>query len=130
MVKPRAEELWSYLIGLAPVGQTVSLGGHLSEDLNMKRTFVAVCATELVNAGVIKRTGPGLCIVLQRIGPMREKRRKPVDDSPVLHPRVTESSEPRNPILPPPLDTRDMTARMFGDPLPGRSALDRRAVHA
>ena len=27
--------------------------------------------------------------------------------------------------LPPQRDTRDLTARMFGDPLPGRSALDR-----
>lgn len=25
----------------------------------------------------------------------------------------------------PPIDTRDLTARFFGDPLPGRSALDR-----
>lgn len=27
-----------------------------------------------------------------------------------------------------PTDTRDLTARLFGDPLPGRSALDQRGV--
>ncbi len=27
-----------------------------------------------------------------------------------------------------PADTRDLTGRIFGDPLPGRSALDRREV--
>lgn len=27
-----------------------------------------------------------------------------------------------------PADTRGLTARMFGDPLPGRSALDRRSI--
>jgi hypothetical protein len=30
------------------------------------------------------------------------------------------------PILPPPVDTRPLGARLMGDPLPGRSALDQR----
>jgi hypothetical protein len=39
---------------------------------------------------------------------------------------VVHKPEPVSQVLPPNVDTRDLTARIFGDPLPGRSALDKR----
>ena len=53
---------------------------------------------------------------------------------PVLHPRVLHGGptkrEWQNRVAEIPDDTRDLTARVFGDPLPGRSALDRRMADA
>lgn len=41
---------------------------------------------------------------------------------------VVERPADRNPVLPPAYDTRNLTQVICGDPLPGRSALDRRLV--
>lgn len=40
---------------------------------------------------------------------------------------LPDNAPKRGPIFPIPEDTRDLTARFCGDPMPGRSALDRRA---
>lgn len=39
---------------------------------------------------------------------------------------VTKSTVDPDQISPPPRDTRSLTSRVFGDPLPGRSALDQK----
>jgi hypothetical protein len=72
-------------------------------------------------------------LVLYTIRPdIRKNRQKQANDRKNadltgLKPRTWSKPEPKVVVLgvPEPRDTRDLTGRMFGDPLPGRSYLDR-----
>ena len=70
LMTPRAEELWSYMSGLAPLGEPVFLVREwLEEDLGMRNKF-AVCnwTKELESAGVISRFAPRTFAVVRRPG--------------------------------------------------------------
>lgn len=74
---PRSLELWSYMIGLAPVGEVVVLRRREAHaDLNMSRTAMATRLRELIEADVIHRIGVSLFVVKARIGPCREPMRR------------------------------------------------------
>lgn len=72
---PRAEELWSYLIGLGPVGERVPVRrGDIAEDLKVFGSHISMLVAELLSARVIRRVDAGLVVVLKRIGPCRDER--------------------------------------------------------
>jgi len=74
---PRAIELWSYMLGLAPFGEVVVLRRReATEDLNMSRTAIATRLRELIEADAIQRIGISLFVVKARIGPSRDPMRR------------------------------------------------------
>lgn len=78
-----------------------------------------------------KRTGSSLAAIAHDLGCSRRTLCRALHDAGVMsikshadaRPSASELMERVREI---PLDTRDLTAKVFGDPLPGRSALDRR----
>lgn len=132
---PRAQEVWSYCIGLGPVGKPVLITHQMrAADLKLKgRANWSRIAKILIEDGCIQRMSCDLVIVLKRIP--AEPEPEPVEmDIPAPHlnsghwcerPKIIQDWERLAREIPE--DTRDLTARMFGDPMPGRSALSRRA---
>lgn len=129
---PRAEELWSYLIGLGPVGSTVRADpAWLAEDLLITtRVFRSYLYAQLVKAGCIQKVSPHVSIVLKRIPalpdapkPEPEPETPHVDNYARWKPSCDDIAARLAEI---PADTRGLTGRVCGDPLPGRSAYDRR----
>lgn len=83
------------------------------DGISQSEIGAALGVTRNVIASKVRRIGLTPRLVPQW-RPDAVKKKKPV-----------EEPEPCNPIYLPD-DTRDFTARFFDDPLPGRSALDRR----
>lgn len=137
-IEPRTEEVWSYLIGVVPVGKEFRLDQRMYDDLKMRRSTVSSHVSRLVRAGKVRRVGPSTVIVLDRDIPYREKYKRQYDSGQeedidwsgeIIHPRVTVDGhkirrDAMRLMAQIPDDTRDLTGRIFGDPLPGRSALD------
>jgi hypothetical protein len=131
MVSPRGEELLSYLIGLGPVGTPVRLDHrHVLADLGIRRTTMLGFVAKLITKDLVERCGSSMYVVKDRTildRPRVKAKRKPQGPR-AKKPRVVANVhyEPRDPIWPPKLDRRDLTAFVCGDPLPERSALSRR----
>ena len=132
---PRAQEVHSYLIGLGPVGKPVLITREmLATDLNIKGAANWCRIVKiLIEDGCIQRVSSEVMIVLKRIPAEPEPEPKEEDISaPHLNsghwcerPKIIQDWERlAREILE---DTRDLTARLFGDPVWGRSALARRA---
>lgn len=134
---PRAEELWSYLIGLGEVGKPVYVSPEwLAEDMALRgRTHRTMLFSSLVAAGCIKRISSDVVIVLKRI-PASATKPLTAPDHPVrprTGPRLTtvqSKSDCRakleefwRVIDQIPVDTRDLTGRLMGDPIFERSSL-------
>ena len=70
--------------------------------------------------------------IAERLGTTPNTVRRALDPEYVERMRAYERNRDRSDRRPArhaiPADTRTLTARLFGDPLPGRSALDRRAA--
>lgn len=71
---PRTEEFWSYLTGLAPVGEPFCLDrAHLREDLGFKSRQrggdgnISAKIRNLIEAGCVRRLGWNLYVVTQRL---------------------------------------------------------------
>lgn len=138
MLSPPAEVLLSYFTGLAPVGTLVEPRlAHVLADLGYKqKTSFYRCLNELIRSGCIRKKSvgsfgsAGMLVVVRRLEEMPKQHLpfKPAPE-PVLHPRssVTKIDWAAR-LAEIPRDTRSLTARIFGDPLPGRSAFDRRRV--
>lgn len=125
MLPPRAVEIWSYLIGLGPVGRSVGASNRqICDDLGIRLpNQVSQLITKLTNYGAIRKDGIGVYTVLKRIGHEGAPRQKrPRFELGIKHferpewgPKRAERLARLSEI---PDDTRDMTARLFGDPLP------------
>ena len=106
-------------------------------DLGLSRSHAAQLGTKLMQAGVVQRVGGAQYIVLRR---MEDVAREPTPArKPKSAPAPVAKAKPRRnvvarpihrPIPVPSYDTRDLTGRVFGDPLPGRSALDMKRAAA
>ena len=67
----RTFEVWSYLIGLGRVGDPFTLRRKwIVEDLDMHRSAVSFHIYELVRADAVRKLGPDLYVVLERIPAM------------------------------------------------------------
>lgn len=149
---PRSKELLSYLIGLGPVGEPVHADPRLlAEDLGLhKRPHRVQLLSRLVRCGAVKRLGGDIFIVLKRVPPEKDweyvlkKNKKPKEwdyfDPEYMSENKMEQirrgqegwerkrREFEEAMASIPRDTRDLTARLMGDPLPTRSALDRKRM--
>lgn len=128
---PRAEELLSYMIGLAPIGRAVVLDRHhLAADLGiMTRQSKANLILELVRAGVIRRGGPNLYQVIKRIGAVQQ-RALVDEEAPAKHRRQAQEHainaarhDAYARLAEIPRDTRSPAQRLMGEPIFERSAL-------
>lgn len=138
MLSPRAEELLSYITGLGRVGTALPVPIEwVKEDLpgfHHKNSFY-LFVKELIDAGCVRREGVGQYVVLRRLENIPTVYRCPVPEKEVENSRnecaeFAISKQVRADALARiaeiPDDTRSLTGRICGDPLPGRSALDRR----
>lgn len=97
---------------------------------------------ETQEARQMARSGVGFDVIAQRFGchaqtvrravdpEYGERRRETVRQNRLSHGYAARATEAdwRSRLAEVPRDTRDLTAHLLGDPLPGRSALDRRVI--
>lgn len=106
----------------------------ICRDYGLSRPYISSMLTKLAQQGALVRVKPGhwrVRIPSARCGhtPGRKGRKfTRFTRSPNPDPRGEQQAEP--PVVewaakPVPKDTRDLTGRLMGDPMPGRSALDR-----
>lgn len=136
---PPAEVLLSYFTGLAPVGLLFEprVANALTDLGYVARRSIYIRLSELIRTGCIKKHAYGgkgtfgLLSVVKRLEHMPVPL--PPESSPaspeITHNRVKRAATrpdwfARLAEIPP--DTRTLTQRAFGDPLPERSALYRR----
>ena len=143
-MRPAAEVLLSYLCGLGPVGQPVEPPfAWLMEDLGYhQKVTIYRCLNDLIREGAVARVAGGrngtlgLLVVRRRpeqIQIVSPRRPEPVVEPPecavpALHMaewRVTKEERAAR-LAEIPQDTRNLTQRVFGDPVYERSALARR----
>jgi len=157
---PRAKELLSWLIGLGPVGEPVHANPEwIAEDLGIrKRPHRVQLISRLVREKAVKRLGGDVLIVLKRIPAEKDwevclKKVPVLDEAEEIEIAAKQTKKPfnetrighilrgralyeakreefRRALESVPADTRDLTARLCGDPLPGRSAYDRARMQA
>jgi hypothetical protein len=144
-MRPAAEVLLSYLCGLGPIGQPVEPPfAWLMEDLGYhQKVTIYRCLNDLIRAGAVARIAGGrngtLGLLVVRRRPEQVELRLPHPPERVAEP-VEEPSECAVPKLHMaewrvtkeeraarlaeiPQDTRNLTQRVFGDPVYERSAL-------
>ena len=75
---PKSEELWSYMTGLAPLGEPFHLNRRwLEEDIGIKtRSNMCQLVNRLIWAGCIRKLGGGIYEVLERPGPTYERKKE------------------------------------------------------
>lgn len=74
-MQPRAEELWSYLQGLGPVGDPVAFKWReIEADLGMSRVASCGYLKTLIQKDVIRRVGVCLVEVMKRVGPAQSQQ--------------------------------------------------------
>ena len=124
---PRQEELLSYFQGLAPVGEMFEVPcAWIAADLGFN-TRTAICnrIADLISQGMVRRIAVGACastgllMVIRRLEDM-PRHLPPVPPppaEPVLHPRASKLDWSAR-LAEIPRDTRTLTARIFGDPIP------------
>lgn len=135
---PRTEEFLSYLQGLAPCGETFEVPQDWFRDIGVKsRVHFYRYLNALIESGHVKRCEPGCgrsTGVLKVVRRLEERRKRPAEiDLAVAGARAFRGAakeEIAARVAEIPLDTRGLTARICGDPLPGRSALDQRRAPA
>lgn len=93
----------------------------MEEDITLRREY-PVGGAEGCWKLLPRRTLRAITGRCERLGLKSGAARKPK----VKYEQFEAPKPKRGPIVPIPEDTRDLTARFCGDPLPGRSALDRR----
>lgn len=98
---------------------------------NEKRLFQLVTKTGMSASQIAREFGVSRNSIIAKC--LRKGWALPNGSAPKVNPHVCEKVTPRIQLearidirdLPPiPEDTRDLTARTFGDPLPGRRAID------
>jgi hypothetical protein len=138
MLQPATEVFLSYLIGLGPIGHPVEprIDWIMADLSYCQHVSIYKHLRRLIQAGYVDKIGPGrkgalgLLIVARR--PVR--RPEPIVIPITRHlPNRVEAGRVAHEhwlskLVEIPADTRSLTGRVCGDPLPGRSALDRRAT--
>jgi hypothetical protein len=141
-MRPAAEVLLSYLCGLGPVGQPVEPRfDWLMADLGYRqKVTIYRCLNDLIRERAVERVAGGrsgtLGLLVVRRRPEQIPRPRPPE--PVVEPpecavptlhmaewRVTKEERAAR-LAEIPQDTRNLTQRVFGDPVYERSALARR----
>lgn len=150
MMTPRAVELWSYLVGLGPVGEPIYANPYwIAEDIGIrKHNHLSGLMTQLVRDKAIKRLGGRTIVVLKRPPAEKEWEKRKVVSMPAKkefhelsdyekHRRISgrelwerKRQEYLQAIESIPADTRNLTQRLLGDPLPTRSAYDKARMQA
>ena len=137
-MRPRSEEMLSYITGLGPVGTAVEPKYEwLFADLGYKtRAAPHHVINELIDLGFLRKDfvgqgSPGVFTVLRRlegyVKPKPKPRPKPVVSMPRAEHRTNSEREDAKARMAeiPRYDRRSLTGMIFGDPLPERSALAR-----
>lgn len=141
---PRAEEVWSYLIDRKPFGEAIRIDRNMIADLAFKnQTDIYRYINQLIRAGCIKRVSDNQYVVLARMGAtLREKPARAIVERPAPKPAIKREKRVQAEFKAtkleaaarlaeiPRFDTRSLTGRIAGDPLPERSALAKRLVSA
>lgn len=74
-MQPRAEELWSYLQGLGPVGEPVAFKWReIEADLGMSRVASCGHLKKLIQEDAVRRVGVCLVEVMKRVGPAQSQQ--------------------------------------------------------